>query len=72
MKAKAYKTAINEYVEKGFVAEVPDQRDDNGTVEYLAHHAVFRDDKRTTKCRIVFDAYAQEGRLLYNQTLHLY
>ncbi|XP_068756894.1 uncharacterized protein [Montipora capricornis] len=61
VKAKAYKTAINEYVEKGFAEEVPDQSDDNGTVRYLPHHAVFRDDKRTTKCRIVFDASAREG-----------
>ncbi|XP_068723412.1 uncharacterized protein [Montipora capricornis] len=45
VKAKAYKTAINEYVEKGFAEEVPDQSDDNGTVRYLPHHAVFRDDK---------------------------
>ena len=60
VKAKAYKTAINEYVEKGFAEEVPDQSDDNGTVRYLPHHAVFRDDKRTTKCRIVFDASARE------------
>ncbi|XP_068738847.1 uncharacterized protein [Montipora capricornis] len=59
VKAKAYKTAINEYVEKGFAEEVPDQSD--GTVRYLPHHAVFCDDKRMTKCRIVFDASAQEG-----------
>ena len=61
MKAKAYKAAINEYVEKGIAEEVPDQSDDNGTVRYLPHHAVFRDDKRKTKCKIVFDASAREG-----------
>ncbi|XP_068684143.1 uncharacterized protein [Montipora foliosa] len=61
VKAMAYKTAINEYVAKGFEEEVPYQSDDNGTVRYLPHHAVFRDDKRTTKCRIVFDASAREG-----------
>ncbi|XP_068708195.1 uncharacterized protein [Montipora capricornis] len=58
VKAKAYKTAINEYLEKGFAEEVSDQTDENGTVRYLPHHAVFRDDKRTTKCRIVFNASA--------------
>ena len=56
VKAKAYKASINEYVEKGIAEEVPDQSDDNGTVRYLPHHAVFRDDKRKTKCKIVFDA----------------
>ena len=35
--------------------------DNNGTVRYLPYHAVFRDDKRTTRCRIVFDASAREG-----------
>ena len=83
MKAKAHKTAINEYVEKGFAEEEPDESDDNGTVRYLPHHAVFHDDKRTTKYRIVFDASAGEGGdaslngcfflvLLSSQTLHLY
>ena len=61
VKAKAYKAAINEYVEKGFAEEVLDQSDDNGTVRYLPHLAVLRDDKRTTKCRMVFDASAREG-----------
>jgi len=60
VRARAHKTAINEYVEKGFAEEVPDESDDNGTVRYLPHHAVFQDDKRTTKRRIVFDASARE------------
>ena len=61
VKAKAYDSAINEYVEKGFAEVVPDENDEDGTVRYLPHHAVFRDDKTTTTCRIVFDASAQEG-----------
>ena len=69
VKAKAYKTAINEYVEKGFAEEVPDQSDDNGTVRYLPHHAVFRDDKRKTKCRIVFDASARGGDASLNDCI---
>ena len=32
-----------------------------GTRHYLPHHAVFRDEKTTPKCRIVFDASAREG-----------
>ena len=40
---------------------MPDENDEDRTVRYLPHHAVFRDDKTTTKCRIVFDASAREG-----------
>ena len=61
VKAKAYNSAINEYVEKGFAEVVPNENDEDRTVRYLPHHAVFRDDKTTTKCRIVFDASAREG-----------
>ena len=61
VKAKVYNSAINEYVEKGFAEVVPNENDEDRTVRYLPHHAVFRDDKTTTTCRIVFDASAQEG-----------
>ena len=60
-KAKAYNSAIKEYVEKGFAEVVSDEDDEDRTLRYLPHHAVFRNDKTTTKCRIVFDASAQEG-----------
>ena len=60
VKAEAYNSAIKEYVEKGFAEVVPKENDEDRTVRYLLHHAVFRDDK-TTKCRIVFDASAREG-----------
>ena len=61
VKAKAYNSAMKEYVEKGFAEVVPDENDEDRTLRYLPHHAVFRNDKTTTKCRIVFDASAQEG-----------
>ena len=60
VKAEAYSAAINQYVEKGFAEEVSQRGNENGVLRYLPHHAVFRADKRTTKCRIVFDASAQE------------
>ena len=47
---------MKEYVEKGFAEEVPYENVEDRTTHYLPHHAVFRDDKKTTKCRIVFDA----------------
>ena len=61
MKAKANNSAIKEYVEKGFAWVVPDENGEYRTVHYIPHHAVFRDDKTTTKCRIVFDASTREG-----------
>ena len=60
VKAESYCAAINQYVEKGFAEEVSEQRNEDGIVRYLPHHAVFRADKRTTKCRIVFAASARE------------
>ena len=48
-------------MEKGFAEVVPDEIDEDRTVRYLPHHAVFRDYKTTTKCRIVFDVSAREG-----------
>ena len=55
-RANAYKDAINQYVEKGFAVEVKEAFDGIEKVRYLPHHAVFREDKKTTKCRVVFDA----------------
>ena len=59
-RANAYKDAINQYVEKGFAVEVKEAADGNEKVRYLPHHAVFREDKKTTKCRVVFDASAYD------------
>ena len=53
-RANAYKDAINQYVEKGFPIEEKEAADGNEKVMYLPHHAVFREDKKTTKCRVVF------------------
>ena len=71
VKAEAYSAAINQYVEKGFAGEVPERGNEDGIVCYLPHQAVFRTDKRTTKCRIIFDASAREEVLHYNLTRHL-
>lgn len=59
-RANAYKDAINQYVEKGFAVEVKEAVDNNQKVRYLPHHAVFREDKKTTKCRVVFYASAYD------------
>ena len=53
-RANAYQDAINQYVEKGFAVEVKEAADGIEKVRYLPHHAVFREDKKTTKSRVVF------------------
>ena len=44
-KADAYKSATNQYVEKGYAEEVKETDDHGKKVRYLPHHAVFRKDK---------------------------
>ena len=39
VKAKAYNSAINEYVEKGFAEVLPNENNEDRTVRYLPHHA---------------------------------
>ncbi|PFX21317.1 hypothetical protein AWC38_SpisGene14196 [Stylophora pistillata] len=55
-RANALEDAINKYVEKEFAAEVKEAVDGNEKVRYLPHHGVFEEDKKTTKCLVVFDA----------------
>lgn len=57
---------MKEYVEKGFAEEVPYENVEDRTTLYLPHHAVFRDDKKTTKCRIVFDASMRDDGVFFN------
>ncbi|CAB4005139.1 Hypothetical predicted protein [Paramuricea clavata] len=63
IRAEAYKSSINQNHERGFAEEVKDTKahdNDIKLVRYLPHHAVFHDDKKTPKCRVVFDASARE------------
>ena len=64
MKATSYREAINKYVENGVAEEVPCDEvtpTDGRPVFYLPHHAVIREDKQTTKTRVVFDASAKDS-----------
>lgn len=53
-----YKKFIDEYIELGHAKEITLQiKDQNGNLKYyLPHHCVIREDAKTTKLRVVFDA----------------
>ena len=67
--AQAYNNCIEQYVQKGYVAKVQEQKRSTSRW-YLPHFPVLRPDKDTTKVRIVFDASASyEGHSL-NDLIH--
>ncbi|XP_049883064.1 uncharacterized protein LOC126378728 [Pectinophora gossypiella] len=51
-----YTNVINEYLELGHMEIIPENQRNKPEVVYLPHHPVVREDKDTTKLRIVFDA----------------
>ncbi|XP_048004284.1 uncharacterized protein LOC125240435 [Leguminivora glycinivorella] len=53
---KRYSDVINEYLELEHMEEVPPEQENNPDAVYLPHHAVIRDDRSTSKLRVVFDA----------------
>ncbi|XP_065177011.1 uncharacterized protein LOC135806713 [Sycon ciliatum] len=56
---KQYHEVMNSHIEKGYVSMVPTEQADGEDQWYLPHFPVVRDDKSTTKVRIVFDAAAE-------------
>ncbi|XP_045769755.1 uncharacterized protein LOC123870473 [Maniola jurtina] len=64
----AYNNIIDEYLEKDYLSPVTQTRSD---VQYvIPHHGVQRDDKVSTKVRIVLDASAVENDTSLNSLLH--
>ncbi|KHJ42896.1 hypothetical protein D918_06980 [Trichuris suis] len=60
-----YIEAMDAYVSNGWVEEVNYDSGQSGKIWNLPHHAVFREDKTTTKCRVVFDGSVRyEGHSL--------
>ena len=51
-----YDAVIHEQIQRGIVESVGTQMSTHNLVHYLPHHAVLREDKATTKLRIVYDA----------------
>jgi hypothetical protein len=67
--AEKYQTTFNANIEKGYIVKIPP-----GEIEkpgwYLPHFAVFKEEKETTKVRIVYDAAAEyAGKSLNEQML---
>ena len=51
-----YDKVLRNYEGDGIIEKVPDEEVDVGRVHYLPHTGVVRDDRETTKLRVVFDA----------------
>ena len=66
---KQYIDIFTAQMELGIVEEVK-SRGIKGEVHYLPYHSVIRDDKTTTKVRIVFDASSKETGPSLNECLH--
>ena len=57
-----YDKVLKDYEDEGIIERVPDHEIYNNPCHYLPHRGVVREDKETTKLRIVFDAScANEG-----------
>ena len=68
---KAYDKVIKEQLELGIVERVPES-EALRRIHYLPHHPVVREDKVTSKVRIVYDASSFEGdSASLNQCLHI-
>ena len=66
-----YDKIISEQTCKGIVSDVdPDEPVEVGHTHYLPHHAVLREDKKTTKCRIVYDASSKTVGPTLNNCLY--
>lgn len=65
-----YDSVIRKQLELGIIQRVPDSDVGIvGEVHYLPHHAVVKQDKDTTKVRVVYDASAKSGGPSLNECL---
>ncbi|XP_033254138.1 uncharacterized protein LOC117193495 [Drosophila miranda] len=69
-----YVEFMEDYIQRGHMEVIPSSTVENGPANhnYLAHHAVFKPDSTTTKCRVVFDGSGEDcnGSSL-NSRLHI-
>ncbi len=67
---KEYDNVIRGQCNKGIVEPVPESNEVAKRVHYLPHHAVIRQDKATTKLRVVYDASARSSGPSLNDCLY--
>ena len=69
---ETYDDIISKQIKEGIVEIVDDTNDapDIGDVTYLPHRPVIKNDKSTTKVRIVYDASARAGECSLNECLY--
>ena len=66
-----YHNIVKEQLKSGIIETVPhNEHKPVGQVHYLPHRPVIRNDKETTKIRMVFDASAKTNGLSLNDCLH--
>ena len=66
---KKYNDVFAEQLKQGIIEEAPDDCK-VGECHYLPHYAVFREDKNTSKIRIVFDTSARSEGSSLNDCLY--
>ena len=65
---QSYDRIIKEYENKGYVKKV--EKTEEESQWFLPHFAVIKDDRATTKIRIVFDAAAKDSGKSLNDVIH--
>nr|XP_049692272.1 uncharacterized protein LOC126053679 [Helicoverpa armigera] len=67
----SYNKIIKEYLDQNYLTEIKSSSSDKSVGYYIPHHPVIRDDKQTTKVRIVLDASAKSHNgVSLNDLLH--
>ena len=67
---REYDAIIRDQFTKGIVEAVDDSDGKPELHHYLPHHAVIRQDRETTKLRVVYDASAHSNGPSLNDCLH--
>ncbi|XP_052742658.1 uncharacterized protein LOC128198927 [Bicyclus anynana] len=57
---KEYSNVIQDYLDLGHLEVVPNNEEDEPEAVYLPHHCVIREEKDTTKVRVVYDASCRD------------